>query len=90
MTEMNRMPIPESVNMAPLNEVPVEKEESKKKRMKRENSTEVKSSALGPLQVVATRPGFFGGFRYAEGDKFTIENMAQFSDESKGGWMKQI
>ena len=88
---MNRMPIPESVNMAPLTEVPVEKEESKKKRMKREkNEDDSSPSKLGPLQVVATRPGFFGGFRYAEGDKFTVENIAQFSDASKGGWMRQI
>jgi len=40
----------------------------------------------GPINVVATRAGFFKRCRKVEGDKFTISDESQFSKN----WMKKI
>lgn len=45
----------------------------------------VRAHAGGPIQVVATRAGFFGLVRRVEGDKFTIDHEGQMGD-----WMKKI
>jgi hypothetical protein len=39
----------------------------------------------GPIQVVATRKGFFNNHRLNEGDKFVID-----SEDQLGSWMKKI
>lgn len=44
-----------------------------------------KTEPDGPIQVVATRAGFYANGRRAEGDKFTIA-----SKKHLGSWMKKI
>jgi hypothetical protein len=58
--------------------------------VKEEAKSEVKTSSdsslvVGPIQVVATRAGFYGLVRRVEGDKFSIDNEKQLGD-----WMKKI
>lgn len=41
--------------------------------------------AKGPINVRAEYAGYYGNYRYKEGDKFTIPNKAQI-----GAWMRVI
>lgn len=82
----NVMPKPPGVDQAPedqakneldqqssLENLPIEPEVQKKKAFK-------------PYMVVATRAGYFDGFRKREGDKFMIKDEAAFSKN----WMKKV